>query len=325
MIDLRATLADARRFVRLYDQVYGAPEPTPAQWWPEQFALPDWRILRRLAARAEPPLRRAWTKAVAAALNGSVQQAIESRLEVGDLDGAVAAIPWDQAATPVIRDELMATFVDTYTAAGNAALRVLPAKTRFPFAIVDNRALEWIRRHGAELVDDFGVQSHEGLRGALDSMMRDGLTPQQAASMIREHVGLSRPFSEAVENMRLRLAKAGDPRLEAKVAKYAKDLQQVRTISIGRTEAQHATNGGQHESILEAADKGLLDRDRARRRLRTAGDDEVRDTHEVMEGQTVGLEEPFIVVEKDGTQREVMHPPLDVNCRCGVEILPEGE
>ncbi len=148
--------------------------------------------------------------------------------------------------------------------------------------------------------------------------MDAGFTPQQTAKLIRPHIGLSEPYSRAVDNLARRLA-------EKDVERYSRELIRARSMTIARTETQDAVGAGQNEAWLQAEDRGLIDGDKVIRRWITAMDDEVRPAHEFMEGQERGLHENF--VDGDGYEtarwpfRDVTgNKALGINCRCGGEL-----
>jgi hypothetical protein len=76
--------------------------------------------------------------------------------------------------------------------------------------------------------------------------------------------------------------------------RYRARLLKVRADSIARTEALAALNGGQYEALQQSVDSGSVKPEMIRRTWMSAKDERVRDTHEEMHGQTVGLHEPFV-------------------------------
>lgn len=167
-----------------------------------------------------------------------------------------------------------------------------------------------------------------------------GLTDYQAG-LIRNAAG--QLSSGSASEMRAYLGRAlRDKRFDASVLKAIQDgkaipaEQQRRMIdqyksrmldyrgkTIARTEAMKALHAAQQESITQAANAAGVAPNSVRRIWRTASDKRVRDSHSAMEGQSVGLDEPFTT--GDGVQ--LMYPgdegaPAEevINCRCDVEI-----
>lgn len=123
-----------------------------------------------------------------------------------------------------------------------------------------------------------------------------------------------------------KLLLAGEPipsdTVEKLVTRYKSGLLKYRGEVIGRTEAISALNKSEQESINQAVDKGILKASQIKRIWDSAGNDgRTRDSHLAMEGQTVGLNEPFTF--PDGSR--AMYPgdrslgaPAEetVQCRC---------
>lgn len=96
-----------------------------------------------------------------------------------------------------------------------------------------------------------------------------------------------------------------------------------RGETIGRTEALSALNKSEYEATRQALAKSDLPLEAAKKVWDSAGDGRVRHTHREMDGQTVGIDEPF--VSPSGAR--LMHPhdtSLNapgaevIDCRCKV-------
>lgn len=82
--------------------------------------------------------------------------------------------------------------------------------------------------------------------------------------------------------------------VEKLVTQYKSNALRYRGTSIGRTEAIAALNKAEHEAINQAVDQGMIKQSQVTRVWDSAGNDgKTRETHLMMEGQTVGLNEPF--------------------------------
>lgn len=104
-------------------------------------------------------------------------------------------------------------------------------------------------------------------------------------------------------------------------ARYADRLLQLRGESIARTEALTAFSTARDQAFKQAIDTGLIAPENIEKEWSSSGDDRVRETHMDMDGQTVGINEPFV----SSTGSALMYPgdtslgagPEDViNCRC---------
>lgn len=105
------------------------------------------------------------------------------------------------------------------------------------------------------------------------------------------------------------------------LSRYEARLLELRGQIIGRKEAMTALQAGKHEAYLQAVDSGAIAESAVRRTWRSAGDLRVRHTHVGLNGDTVGLRQPF--VSPSGAR--LMFPgdpsaPADetIGCRCDV-------
>lgn len=126
-----------------------------------------------------------------------------------------------------------------------------------------------------------------------------------------------------------RSLKSGEPipadKIAAMAKAYERRLLKLRGDTIGRTEALTALNAGAYEALRQAVDEGKIEAAAIRRTWRSASDLRVRDTHVALNGDTVGLDEPF--VSPSGAR---MLYPGDVslgapaaeriNCRCFPQV-----
>lgn len=99
---------------------------------------------------------------------------------------------------------------------------------------------------------------------------------------------------------------------------YTNSLLKLRGDTIGRTEALSAMNAARDQAVRQASANGT------KKTWSATGDDRTRDAHAEMDGQTVGLDEPFTT--PDGYK--LMYPgdtslgaPAEhtIGCRCWVE------
>lgn len=132
---------------------------------------------------------------------------------------------------------------------------------------------------------------------------RDKRFDRTVLKAMNEGVGLSRSEAERI------------------VGRYRDRLLQLRGETIARLEAKASLHRAEQESFLQAVDTGTVQQQDIKRRWRHTGGREPRVQHVQMDGQTVGLNEPFIA--PDGTR--IMYPcdpnaPVahTANCRCQV-------
>lgn len=194
-------------------------------------------------------------------------------------------------------------------------------------------AEDWLRSHSASLVTEIVEDQRTMLRAALTAGMEKGRNPRDVALDIvgrinrttrrREGgaIGLTTSQEEWVRNYEAELA-AGDPkaltrtlrdkRFDRTVARAIREGQQIpaevlakmvaayrnralryRGEAIGRTEAMAALHKAQDESFRQAIAAGQVDARDVRKVWRSAGDGRVRDTHRMLNGETVGFTQSF--------------------------------
>ncbi|MBZ9600751.1 phage minor head protein [Phyllobacterium chamaecytisi] len=104
---------------------------------------------------------------------------------------------------------------------------------------------------------------------------------------------------------------------------YANRLLLLRGETISRTETMGAFNASQMEAYQQLIDSGAIAESAIQRVWHTAGDGRVRDTHQGMNGQTVGFRTPFQspngpLLQYPGDPRA---PASEIiNCRCRMSI-----
>lgn len=107
--------------------------------------------------------------------------------------------------------------------------------------------------------------------------------------------------------------------------RYSDGLLKLRGENIARTEALAALNRSEWEAVKQAAATGAINENATTRIWDNAGDLRVRHSHRAMEGQTVGIDEPFVT--PSGAR---LYYPGDtslgapgsetINCRCRARL-----
>lgn len=108
------------------------------------------------------------------------------------------------------------------------------------------------------------------------------------------------------------------------VRAYESQLLRLRGETIGLTEGLTSIQAAKLEAYRQAVESGAIQASAVKKKWRDAGDLRVRHSHMIMDGQTVGLEEPF----RTPTGARLMHPgdtslgaPASeiIRCRCDVQ------
>lgn len=82
--------------------------------------------------------------------------------------------------------------------------------------------------------------------------------------------------------------------IERMVTRYKDAALKWRGDNIARTESMQALNASEYEAAKQAVDMGALPPENVGREWDATGDRKTRRSHALMDGQTVGLDEPFV-------------------------------
>lgn len=225
------------------------------------------------------------------------------------------------------------------------------ARIGIVFDPTNQRASDAIRNETDLFLKDLTDTQTEAVRDALSQAYLTGAGPRATAQMIRDSIGLTKYQLGIVDNYEAALrsssaralnyvlrnqvrdgrvdsATSGGRPLSEKeirslVDQYRKNMIRQRAETIARTEGTRVTNMARQESFRQLAAKPGLGHNRARRVWHATEDDRTRDWHADMQGQEVGLEEPFT----DGLGNSLMYPgdpdaPAEtvINCRCSMTL-----
>jgi uncharacterized protein with gpF-like domain len=103
-----------------------------------------------------------------------------------------------------------------------------------------------------------------------------------------------------------------------------------RAENIARTEALSILSAARQEAMVQVIEQSGIDVSQVERIWHSTKDNRTRHSHTEMNGQTVGMDEPFT----SGLGNELMYPgdpnaPAEdrINCRCTLtyNILPQSE
>lgn len=199
------------------------------------------------------------------------------------------------------------------------AARALPASPS-PFA------LQWAKQHAGEMVA--GMQARMAVREIMVRAVQKGMSPETAAKLIRQVIGLDQPRAEAVENLRFRLQDAAGKKLQvgskviqvpkklsesfiaAQQKGYAERLLRDRAVAIAKFETQTIVNAGQRLA-WEAAMKSSGAPTHERMWMAKPG---ACDTCKALNGKRASLFGSY--------PGGVSGPPIHSHCRCGEKLVP---
>ena len=236
----------------------------------------------------------------------------------------------------------------------------------FRFDVRNPRAEQWLRNESSNLVAGITEDARVSVRSALETGMRAGRGPRntaldiigrydrQAGHRVGGVIGLTPTQQYWVSSTRRQLETL-DPRyltrklrdkrfdsvvlaaiedgkpltkeyVDKLVIRYADITLKHRGDTIARTESVGAFAAADYESTKQVVEMGAAREKDVEREWDTASDMRVRHTHSKMEGQKVGLNEPFI----SPSGARLMHPhdrslgaPSEeiIDCRCRVKTV----
>ena len=282
------------------------------------------RALRRMVKAALPQLQRDFLDVVAAVQDGISPLLVRRALAAGDIDAAMAAVPWDELATPVLRDQLLAGLQDVFARAGAHSTTAINGVEPFDFAIDQPWTSAFLETYGFELIqgvnDSTGAGLRESVRSVIAAMESQGLSVQTAADLLRPQIGLTERDAQTIENFRAGLVESGASEIDilSAVDSKTETLVQARALNIARTEGARMAMKGQRGAWEQAADEGLFDRGAAEREWvydnnAVSADDPCPD----LDGVVVGFDEQFPGGFDDPPDP---HP----GCGCTVILHPAG-
>lgn len=207
-------------------------------------------------------------------------------------------------------------------------------KAVFRFDVRNSWAEAWLRDHSSELVSRISDETRRSVQNTLTVGMEKGLNPRTVALDIVGRidpatgkrmggiVGLTTGQESWVRSARTKLEqldpsyfdmKLRDARFDRTVEKairdgtplpadtidklitrYKDNALRYRGEMIGRTEAIQALNRSEFEATKQAIAMGATSESAVKREWDSAGDKRVRYTHRKMNGQRVGIDEPFV-------------------------------
>jgi hypothetical protein len=280
--------------------------------------------IHQIAHRLEPRMRDVFLGAVDRLRGRMPERDIAAAIASGQLGQIENIIPFDDFAQD-LRGATEATgsmsvFRSAFSQAGEEAARILgdEIQATLSFDLTNPRAIGWIRSNVAEMVVEVTDSTRAAIRAIVERSFEEGRNVDQVARDLRQVIGLTTREAEMVERLRRRLEAEGFDLelLEARVERFYRASIRRRARRIARTEMINASSGGQQELWIQSRDNGFIKADTKRQWIVT--DDDRLDTVvcEPMDGQQVGLEEPFTT----GDGRKVMQPTAHPMCRCAMRL-----
>lgn len=236
----------------------------------------------------------------------------------------------------------------------------------FRFDMTNERAEKWLKEQSSGLISRVQDETRQNIRNIMTEGMQAGRNPRnvaldivgrydpQSGKRVGGIIGLTRNQENWVRSARTKLEqldetyfdmKLRDARFDETVRKaiasgkqlpvetvdklitrYKDNALKARAENIARTEMAQSLNQSEYEATKQAVDSGAIRAQAVTREWDSAGDSRVRPAHKIMDGQRVGLDEPFIA--PDG--QRLMFPgdvslgasaDLTAGCRCRVKTV----
>ena len=185
---------------------------------------------------------------------------------------------------------------------------------------VDNdRVYTYVGLRTGELIQNVTQDLRTNVANAVLVGSANKLSPRETATLIRNGLPLNNRQQASLANYQAGLAQTNlSASRQADLTDRMRDaLADERATTIARTEAQYAIQAGQRAVWDEALDQGLIGGNSMKQWVVEA---EPCERCQDLAGVQVAVNEPF---EQGGDS--VDGPPLHVNCRCQVFLIPGGD
>lgn len=224
---------------------------------------------------------------------------------------------WELAYAKLVTSAL----VPRWDAAAQAGAQEVTARYSFLYEPSISVGLEFIRRHGAELVTNSAQEQINALNAIISHVSGyEMTTPDEAARIMRACVGLTKPqalanvrYREAVKQAYIKAHPHGkETTAEKKAAdaavRYAARQHRYRAQNIARTELAFAYNAGAYWATKDAQARGYIGG--CVKVWLTAYDERVCPICSAMDDEKRNMDEAF--------SNGKLLPPAHPSCRCTV-------
>lgn len=306
--------------------------------------------LESTLARQERSIRTAFSVFMDTTQSDGVMKQVRQLLGAKDVNGAVDIV--DQHVVALGR-VIPQAFVDAAGIEAKAmATRLSSASgVSIGFDPSNPQAAALMRNAQLQFVQQFSTGQRDATRVALANAYQRGAGTVEAAQAFKDSIGLTRSQLEAVENYRLLLENGSadalsrdlrdrryDPsvtravedgdmlessQIDRMVDRYRDNMLSYRAENIARTEGLGVVGQARQEALDQLVDQAGFEPDSVQRTWRATLDKRTRDSHAAMDGQSVGMNKPFVTPGGE----ELMYPGDPsasagerINCRCSIEI-----
>lgn len=289
----------------------------------------EYKVLQRIAQRLRPIVRGSLVRGINEFKEKIDLNDLIDAVSKADAGAALEVVPWDDFQGAVkgidkaILDGVSESAEQSKFLMRNAVKSLVPSLApEVSFNPQNPRLLRWIENHIAELVTNVRENTKKAIQQIIIKSMNEGMPPRESAKLIKKIVGLNDRQVGAVLNRRDALIKKGlkGAKLEDAIEKYTQKQLKYRSELIARTEAMTANNHGMMEVMDQNADKGLFDRNKAKKVWIVTPYDRVCPICKPMHKKKVDMDAEFRL--RNG--KTVNTPPAHPNCNCAWAIDLEG-
>jgi len=294
------------------------------------------RRLERRASQLSPELRqsilRAFNKLRASVSETQLEQIIRSQQIELIFEGPLSAQVLDQAFAASQK-----TLRNGVEQAAESVTRTLPASARgIAFNVLSPDVVVAIRELDTAVIGGLKDGVREVVRAYVEQGLRAGVNPREVARQLRSVIGLAPNQLSYVENFRqelldgdlsalertlldkrsvgtIRKAFAGNGLSEGQIDKMTEAYRQswiaTNAETNARTAALDANRLAEHLGYKNAVDQGFLDGGTLTKRWSGVLDDRERESHVLMQGNTVPWDGNF-------SNGQFLPGDTEYNCRC---------
>ena len=141
--------------------------------------------------------------------------------------------------------------IDTLSAGGNSVFRVRKMRKQGGFDPLTQAALDWMKIHGLQLVNDLNAKSKAGMLALITEGLAAGLNPRDIAIKIRKYTGITGRMAAAAANREtwliLNRPELGPAAINKAMDAYVRKQIRYRAELISRTETAFGLNEGIRE------------------------------------------------------------------------------
>jgi hypothetical protein len=220
-----------------------------------------WQELLRISDSFNPKLGRVLPAAVDEAVKGVTPRALAEPLSLGDIVATENLIDWSEYDQHLEAYKPLLTKVLAASGEASASWLSDGLKLKIRFDLVDPHAVAWINLHSAELVRYVGQSSKQAIREIIQDGFVNGVTPQQMALRIEQHIGLDPARSNALAKYRAGLLEGDVPQgeIDKLTGRFSDRLLRARALVIAINESLEAMGQGSYENTRQAVFRGVLD------------------------------------------------------------------